>query len=257
VPPGICVPFQSLALSGRVALVTGGSRGIGRAIVETLTRRGAAVAFTYRERVDAADELVRAVHASGGRAWTGPCDVADEAQVQQVVADAVAALGPIDILVNNAGVTRDGYLMMMDREKWDAVLRPNLDGAFFCTRAVVRGMLVRRWGRVISLTSPSAVAGLPGQANYAASKGGLIGLTRTLSRELAPKGVLVNAVMPGLIETDMTAAIPDATREAHLRNVPVGRLGSATEVAEVVAFLSSDAAAYVTGQVIGVDGGLV
>jgi 3-oxoacyl-[acyl-carrier protein] reductase len=257
VPPGICVPFESLALSGRVALVTGGSRGIGRAIVEMLARRGAAVAFTYREREDAADEVVRAVAATGGRAWTGRCDVADEAQVQQVVNDAVGALGPIDILVNNAGVTRDGYLMMMDREKWDAVLRPNLDGAFFCTRAVVRGMLVRKWGRVISLTSPSAVAGLPGQANYAASKGGLIGLTRTLSRELAPKGVLVNAVMPGLIETDMTAAIPQATREAHLRNVPVGRLGTAADVAEVVAFLSSDAAAYVTGQVIGVDGGLV
>jgi 3-oxoacyl-[acyl-carrier protein] reductase len=147
--------------------------------------------------------------------------------------------------------------MMMDREKWDAVLRPNLDGAFFCTRAVVRGMLVRKWGRIISLTSPSAVAGLPGQANYAASKGGLIGLTRTLSRELAPNGVLVNAVMPGLIETDMTAAIPEATRTAHLRNVPVGRLGTAAEVAEVVAFLSSNAASYITGQVIGVDGGLV
>lgn len=249
--------FETLALSGRVALVTGGSRGIGHSIVEKLARRGAAVAFTYREREDAARELVRAVEAAGGQAWTGRCDVADEAQVQQVVADAVAALGPIDILVNNAGVTRDGYLMMMDREKWDAVLRPNLDGAFFCTRAVVRGMLMRRWGRVISLTSPSAVAGLPGQANYAASKGGLIGLTRTLSRELAPRGVLVNAVMPGLIETDMTAAIPEATREAHLRNVPVGRLGTAAEVAEVVAFLSSDAAAYVTGQVIGVDGGLV
>ena len=249
--------FESLALSGRVALVTGGSRGIGRAIVELLASRGASVAFTYREREESALDLVRVVEAAGGRAWTGRCDVADEARVQQVVAEAVAALGPIDILVNNAGVTRDGYLMMMDREKWDAVLRPNLDGAFFCTRAVVRGMLVRRWGRVISLTSPSAVAGLPGQANYAASKGGLIGLTRTLSRELAPKGVLVNAVMPGLIETDMTAGIPEATREAHLRNVPVGRLGTAADVAEVVAFLSSDAAAYVTGQVIGVDGGLV
>lgn len=249
--------LESLALSGRVALVTGGSRGIGRAIVELLASRGAAVAFTYREREDAADEVVRAVAAAGGRAWASPCDVADEARVQQVVAEAAAALGPIDILVNNAGVTRDGYLMLMDREKWDAVLRPNLDGAFFCTRAVVRGMLMRRWGRVVNMTSPSAVAGLPGQANYAASKGGLIGLTRTLSRELAPKGVLVNAVMPGLIETEMTAAIPAATRDAHLRNVPVGRLGTAAEVAEVVGFLSSDAAAYVTGQVIGVDGGLV
>jgi 3-oxoacyl-[acyl-carrier protein] reductase len=249
--------YESLALSGRVALVTGGSRGIGRAIVEVLARRGAAVAFSYREREEPARALVTALEAEGARVWATQCDVADEAQVQRMVADATTALGSIDILVNNAGVTRDGYLMMMDREKWDAVLRPNLDGAFFCARAVVRGMLVRKWGRIISLTSPSAVAGLPGQANYAASKGGLIGFTRTLSRELAPKGVLVNAVMPGLIATDMTAAIPEATREAHLRNVPVGRLGTAAEVAEMVAFLSSDAAAYVTGQVIGVDGGLV
>jgi len=251
------VAFDSLALSGRVALVTGGSRGIGRAIVQLLARRGAAVAFSYREREDAARELVSGLETEGAGVWAGRCDVSDEAQVQQLVADATTALGPVDILVNNAGVTRDGYLMMMDREKWDAVLRPNLDGAFFCTRAVVRSMLVRRWGRVINLTSPSAVAGLPGQANYAASKGGLIGLTRTLSRELAPKGVLVNAVMPGLVETDMTAAIPEATRQAHLRNVPVGRLGTAAEVAEAVAFLSSDAAAYITGQVLGVDGGLV
>jgi 3-oxoacyl-[acyl-carrier protein] reductase len=249
--------YESLALSGRVALVTGGSRGIGRAIVEVLARRGAAVAFSYREREEPARALVTALESEGARVWATQCDVADEAQVQRMVADATTALGGIDILVNNAGVTRDGYLMMMDREKWDAVLRPNLDGAFFCARAVVRGMLVRKWGRIISLTSPSAVAGLPGQANYAASKGGLIGFTRTLSRELAPKGVLVNAVMPGLIATDMTAAIPEATREAHLRNVPVGRLGTAAEVAEMVAFLSSDAAAYVTGQVIGVDGGLV
>ena len=251
------MPYESLDLSGRVALVTGGSRGIGRAIVEALARRGAAVAFSYREREEPAREVVRNLRAAGARAWTASCDVADEGQVQRLVADATAEFGPIDILVNNAGVTRDGYLMLMDREKWDAVLRPNLDGAFFCTRAVVRSMLVRKWGRVINLTSPSAVAGLPGQANYAASKGGLIGLTRTLSRELAPKGVLVNAVMPGLIQTDMTAAIPDATREAHLRNVPVGRLGTAAEVAEVVAFLSSNAASYITGQVIGVDGGLV
>lgn len=249
--------FESLSLTGRAALVTGGTRGIGRAIVDVLTERGAAVAFTYRSRQDLADEIVGSMTAAGRRVWATACDVADEADVQRAVDAATAAVGPLDILVNNAGVTRDGLLLMMDRAKWDDVVRPNLDGAFYCTRAVVRGMLVRRWGRIISLTSPSAVAGLAGQANYAASKGGLIGLTRTLSRELAPKGVLVNAVMPGLIDTDMTAGLSDAARAAHLKSIPVGRLGTAREVAEVVAFLSSEAAAYITGQVIGVDGGLV
>ena len=243
-------------LSGRIALVTGSSRGLGAAISRGLAEAGAAVVLNGRD--EGALDLARAaLVADGLTAHAAAFDVTDPAAVAAAVERVEAGIGPIDILVNNAGVTRDGYLMMMDREKWESVLRPNLDGAFYCTRAVVRGMLVRRWGRVVNMTSPSAVAGLPGQANYAASKGGLIGLTKTLSRELAPRGVLVNAVMPGLIETDMTAAIPEATREAHLRNVPVGRLGTTADVAEVVAFLSSDAAAYVTGQVIGVDGGLV
>jgi 3-oxoacyl-[acyl-carrier protein] reductase len=251
------VAFDALALTGRVALVTGGSRGIGRAVVERLASRGARVAFTYRERDDAAREVVAGLEAHGYAAAAFKADVADESQVQTAVAAAIEALGPVDILVNNAGVSRDGYFMMMDRARWDAVLRPNLDGAFFATRAVVRGMLMRRWGRIVNMTSPSAVAGLPGQANYAASKAGLIGLTRALSRELGPKGVLVNAVMPGLIDTAMTAAIPEAQRAAHLDNVPLGRLGTPEDVAELVAFLASDAAAYMTGQVIGVDGGLV
>lgn len=249
--------FEALSLEGRVALVTGGSRGIGRAIVERLASRGAAVAFTYHSREDAAQAVVAELERRGHQATALQADVADEAQVLAAVAGVVERVGPVDILVNNAGIARDGYFMMMDRTRWDAVMRTNLDGAFHCTRAVVRGMLMRRWGRVVNLTSPSAVAGLPGQANYAASKAGLIGLTRALSRELSPKGVLVNAVMPGLIDTEMTAAIPEAQRTAHLASVPVGRLGTPAEVAELTAFLASDAAAYITGQVIGVDGGLV
>ncbi len=249
--------FDALGLTGRVALVTGGSRGIGRAVVEYLAARGAVVAFTFRSRDDAAQEVVAGVEARGGRVLALRADVSDEGQVQTAVSASVEQLGPIDILVNNAGVARDGYFMMMDRSRWDAVMGTNLDGAFYASRAVVRGMLMRRWGRIINMTSPSAVAGLAGQANYAASKAGVIGLTRALSRELSPKGVLVNAVMPGLIDTEMTAAIPEAQRVAHLASVPVGRLGTPEEVAEVVAFLASNAAAYVTGQIIGVDGGLV
>src|SRR5690606_15614592 len=248
---GPSVAFEALSLNGRVALVTGGSRGIGRAIVERLASRGAAVAFTYRSRDDAARDVVDALAARGHEVTALQADIADEAQVLAAVAGVVNKVGPVDILVNNAGITRDGYFMMMDSTRWDAVMRTNLDGAFHCTRAVVRGMLMRRWGRIVNMTSPSAVAGLPGQANYAASKAGVIGLTRALSRELSPRGVLVNAVMPGLIDTEMTAAIPAAQRDGHLANVPVGRLGTPGEVAELAAFLASDAAAYVTGQVIG------
>jgi 3-oxoacyl-[acyl-carrier protein] reductase len=248
---------DALSLNGRVAMVTGGSRGIGRAIALTLAESGAALAIAYRERDEAARQVQAAINAKGGRAFIARCDVREESSVNDFVAQTVEALGPVDILVNNAGITRDTHILFAETAKWDEVLGVNLDAAFYAVRAVVRGMLVRRWGRIINVSSPSARMPLGGQSSYAASKAGLEGLTRALSRDLAAKGVLVNAVSPGLVETDMLDAMPADGQAAHLKAIAVGRLGRAEEIAAMVAFLASDAASYISGQVIGVDGGLL
>ena len=245
-----------MSLQGKCALVTGGSRGIGRAVCLELARQGTRVAVNYAGNAAAAEETVKACQDLGAEAFAIQADVADAAACDAMVKEVLARFGRVDILVNNAGVTRDGLMLTMKESDWDTVLDTNLKGAFQCMKAVYRPMMKQKYGRVVNLSSIVGVRGNAGQANYAASKAGLIGLTKSMAKELAARNVTVNAVAPGFIDTDMTAALPEKAREALLASIPMGRLGQAEDVARAVAFFAGDDSAYVTGQVLCVDGGM-
>ena len=245
-----------MELKGKAALVTGGSRGIGRAVCLELARRGACVAVNYAGNAAAAEETVESCKAMGVDAFSVQADVADAAACDAMVKEVLSRFGRLDILVNNAGITRDGLMPMLKDADWDAVLDANLKGAFHCMRAAYRPMMKQKYGRVVNLSSIVGLRGNAGQANYAASKAGLIGLTKSMAKELAGRNVTVNAVAPGFIDTDMTAALPEKARESMLASIPMGRLGQGEDVAKAVAFFAGDGAGYVTGRVLCVDGGM-
>jgi 3-oxoacyl-[acyl-carrier protein] reductase len=245
-----------MKLEGRVALVTGASQGIGHACALALARHGASVAVAARNQ-QKLDELVGQITAAGGKASAFVMDVADEEQIKSASKAVIGQFGKIDILINNAGITRDQLVMRMKRADWDVVLNTNLTSAYLCIQQVIGSMLKQRWGRIINVTSVFGQMGQAGQANYAASKAGLIGLTMAMAREVASRNITCNAVAPGFIETSMTAALSDEFKATAVKQIPLGRVGSPEDVASAVCFLASEEASYITGQVLGVNGGLL
>jgi 3-oxoacyl-[acyl-carrier protein] reductase len=246
-----------LSLKDKVAIVTGGARGIGRAIAETLAQRGADVVIADRQAELAKTTAQEVAKLSGRRVTAIEVDVSDTASVKAMVDQALSDFGHVDVLVNNAGLTRDNLIMRMEEGDWDLVLSINLKGVFNCSKAIVRPMMKQHQGRIINISSVSGLAGQAGQANYSASKAGVVGLTKALARELGSRQITVNAVAPGFIPTDLTKDLPAELKESSLKSIPLGRWGTPQEIAYAVAFLASDEAAYITGHVLSVDGGMV
>ncbi|EDL63283.1 3-oxoacyl-[acyl-carrier-protein] reductase [Bacillus sp. SG-1] len=244
-------------LEGKTALVTGASRGIGREIALELARQGANVAVNYAGSEAKANEVTEEIKAMGREAFAIQCNVADGESVQAMVKESISRFGSLDILVNNAGITRDNLLMRMKESEWDEVIDTNLKGVFLCTKAVSRQMMKQRSGRIINISSIVGVSGNPGQANYVAAKSGVIGLTKTSARELAARGITVNAVAPGFISTDMTDELSEEVKTEMLKGIPLSRFGEAKDIARVVSFLASEDSSYMTGQTLHVDGGMV
>jgi 3-oxoacyl-[acyl-carrier protein] reductase len=247
----------TLDLSGKIALVTGAGRGIGRATAVKLGAAGAKVAVNYNASEGPAQEVVEAIASAGGEAKAIKADVSQADQVDSMVNALVKEWGRIDILVNNAGITRDNLMMRMSQDEWDAVIDTNLRSAYFTTRAVLRPMLRNRWGRIISLSSVVGLTGNAGQANYAAAKAGIIGFTKSIAREVGSRNITANAIAPGFIQTDITAGLPEELKASMLKQIPAERYGEPDDVANAILFLASDLAAYITGQVLNVDGGMV